>query len=212
MSKKIKFGIISGAGPMAGSLLYRRVIEILQTKGAWRDADFPEILLLNVPFSEMLTGELNYNQVRSELLSALKLVSQSTNYIYIACQTLHAYLLQDEFTQYNIVNLLSLIKPILKNKKKARVVASKTSRLTNLHSKLLGMPCEYLEPTRAERAIDEILKGNLSGLEWLEELNEEQEIVLGCTEFSVDVERNNGCFIDPIQLAANDIVAKFTVC
>jgi len=43
------FGIISGAGPMAGALLYQQIIELLQALGAWQDSDFPAITIMNVP-------------------------------------------------------------------------------------------------------------------------------------------------------------------
>lgn len=209
MNKKIKFGIISGAGPMAGALLYQRVIESLQAKGAWQDADFPEIILLNIPFSEMLFGKTENKKVRAELLTALSYLAQTVDYIYIACQTLHIFLSQEEMKQYKIVSLLSLISLALTKKDNISVVASMTSRLFNLHTKHLHIPCHYLEPERSERAIEDILKGKSPNLEWLEKLAVENEIILGCTEFSVALQKTTGKFIDPITLAATDIIDKF---
>ena len=52
-------GIISGAGPMAGVELLRLIIEFCQKEGAFRDRDFPEIHLINIPFSEMLAEDFD---------------------------------------------------------------------------------------------------------------------------------------------------------
>lgn len=209
MNKNTKFGIISGAGPMAGALLYQRVIEMLQEKiGAWKDDDFPKILLYNVQFSEMLLGDVNNNTVRGELIAALEFMVNYVDYIYIACQTLHIFLSQEEICKYKVVNLISLVKPYVNNKK-AYVVASRTSRSFDLHSKLLDVTCEYLAPEKSDISINQILKGSWQRLEWLESLAKYKSIILGCTEFSVATRNSDAEFIDPIDLAASDILLKY---
>ncbi len=203
-----KFGIISGAGPMAGALLYQQVITILQANGSWRDADFPAILLMNVPFSEMLSGETDNPVVKKELLHSLNFISNQVDYVYIACQTLHTFLTPEEMIKNKVVSLLSLTKAALAKRNTVSVVASKTSRLSDLHSRHMGIECRYLEPDKAERAIEAILRGDTNKLIWLEALAKEEDILLGCTEFSVATQHSSGRFIDPIKLAANDIVKK----
>jgi aspartate/glutamate racemase len=212
MNKKIKFGIISGAGPMAGALLYQLVIKILQARGAWHDADFPEILLLNIPFSDMLSTKIDSNKIRIELLDAVRFTSHYVDYVYVACQTLHVFLTPDDIIQYKIISLLDLIKPnLVTNTNRILVVGSHTSRLFQLHSKLLQVNCCYAEPDLSEQAINSILKGKMPDLSWLEELAKENTVILGCTEFSIAMQKSKIAFIDPIKLAAHDIVNKFQI-
>ena len=210
MNNTCRFGIISGAGPMAGALLYQRVIEKLQREGACRDADFPTILLLNYPFSEMLSEKLDNNKVREELITALSQVSKSVDHVYIACQTLHGFLEAPELDEFKVVSLLALTKQAIgKNTKNIAVVASRTSRHFALHPKYLELPCEYVECDQSEVAIDAILSGKMPDLTWFEMLSKKHRVILGCTEFSVALQKSIGDFIDPIELAADDIVRKF---
>ena len=52
---KVTIGIIGGAGPMAGAIVMENIIEICQKKYLCRhDYDFPKIILVSVPFAQML--------------------------------------------------------------------------------------------------------------------------------------------------------------
>ncbi len=196
---------------MAGALLYQKVITKLQQQGASRDSEFPEISLLNYPFSEMLTGDINNSQVRNELLAALAQVGRFSDYVYIACQTLHGFLQTNELTDCKVVSLLDLTKQALAATQQAVVVvASKTSREFNLHPKYLECECEYVECDQSEAAIDAILAGIDTPINWLEDLARDKAVILGCTEFSVATQHSKSKFVDPIELAAEDIVSKFT--
>lgn len=210
-NRPLKFAIISGAGPMAGALLYELVIEKLQAKGAWRDQDFPNILLHNIPFANMLNGHADCDIVRNQLLAALCFLKRYCDFIYISCQTLHAFLSPEEIKQNKVVSLLDLIKARIQNEdKNIFVIASNTSRLINLHSKALNKACKYIEPNRAEQAIGKVLRGEPSDLYWVENIAHQQIVILGCTEFSVALRSTKAPYIiDPIKLAANDIVQKF---
>ena len=206
------FGIISGAGPMAGVLLYRQIIELLQAKGAWQDADFPAIIIMNIPFSNMLGKENSYDTVRNELVVALQQLSKQVDYIYIACQTLHAFLSDEEIKTYHIISLFDLIKKeVTVCRKPILVAASSTSRKFNLHIKMdASTTINYIHPKESDKAIEMILRGLRPNLSWLIEKTFENTIVLGCTEFSVSCYGMGFQWIDPIQLAAIDVVKKFT--
>lgn len=208
--KKPRFAILSGAGPMAGALLYQLVIKKLQCRGAWQDADFPSIILQNMPFSQMLSGDVDNPIVKQELMNCLSFLSQHADHVYIACQTLHAFLTDKDIQRFKVVSLLTLTQHALVNEKRdLLVVASKTTRRFNLHERALGRPCEYAQSALAERAIDSILKGELPDLYWLEELALEHPVILGCTEFSVAIQDTKAALIDPLVLAATDIVERF---
>ena len=211
MSQSTKFAIVSGAGPMAGLMLYRHVIEILQKKGAWHDADFPHIQLQNVPFSIMLDGDTSNPVVRNELINVLTFLSEHNDHVNIACQTLHTFLTQDEIGKYKVISLLELIKESLDNQHtELHVIGSVTSRVFDLHSKMIGLLCHYVAPEKAEPAIDEILKGNAVDLTWVEDMANNKPMILGCTEFCVALHNSTAPYlIDPLKLAASDIVKRF---
>lgn len=211
MNKKPSFAIVSGAGPMAGKLLYELCIEQLQKRGAWRDGDFPSILLHNVPFSPMLDGHVNHALVYDELIQSLKFLSKHSDYIYIACQTLHAFLSTDDIKNYKIVSLLELTREYLKDfKETIYVIASKTSRVYALHNKGLQRTCNYCFEELAEKSIDNILKGKLVDLSPIELFAKNNLLVLGCTEFSVALRGSSAKkIIDPLKIAAQDMTMKF---
>jgi aspartate/glutamate racemase len=211
MRKKTTYGIISGAGPMAGALLYEKVIEKLQAKGAWQDHDFPSIILMNVPFSPMIDGQLDNQSVREELLNSLSYLSEHCDRIYIACQTLHLYLNEEEIKKFQVISLLQLTKEAIKaHQAPIKVIASKTSRLSNLHGKYVDNACEYVADKQAEDAIEAILKGQAIDMTWAENIAEKEALLLGCTEFSVALKDSKAVgIIDPIMLAAEDIIADY---
>jgi aspartate/glutamate racemase len=208
--KPLCFGIISGAGPMAGALIYSNIITLCQEKGSFKDRDFPEMIIKNIPFSPMIELKDDYNVVREELLDGIKFLNKYCDYIYIACQTLHGFLKSDEIKKYSLVSLLELIRKNLNEEsREILIIASNTSANMNLHIPYLPNG-KYLEQEKSSDAINNILKGKNVDLNWVEDLAEKQPVLLGCTEFSVALSDSKSPYIvDPIKLAAKDIVNKF---
>lgn len=209
MNKKVTFGIVSGAGPMAGALLYQKAIEKLQAQGCFRDEDFPEILVYNYPFSNMLEGTLEQATIRGQLEKALVFLGQTVDVIYIACQTLHLFLPRARLKALKVVSLLDLVDEAVRPHSKLYVVASKTSCENKLHETYLKPLCECLDITKSEAAIVSILKGKFPSLDWIEQASFKHPVLLGCTEYSVVLAKSTWNLIDPITLATNDLVRRF---
>jgi len=95
-------GIISGAGPLAGAALLDRILYLAgSTYGCYKDGDFPKIFLLSFPFSEMLSPEMDIAQLQKELSSCLSQLRKSgAAVLAIACNTLHAFLDENEDLTY----------------------------------------------------------------------------------------------------------------
>ena len=91
---KARMGIIGGAGPMAGALLFNKIIKICQQRYACAsDADFPFISLVNYPFADMLTTEKNHAILSRQLDEVFRSFTDNRISICaIACNTLHTYL------------------------------------------------------------------------------------------------------------------------
>jgi aspartate/glutamate racemase len=206
--KETTFGIISGAGPMAGISLMTQIIKYCQAHGAWRDRDFPEIRLFNIPFSEMLEPGYDPVTVRTELDKALRELESSSSYIVIACNTLHLFL--PERPVNGLINLVDLMKAKIPSGNTPLVIASKTSAVNNLHGKLLNIPCEYWNPEESQHLIDTILAGRSINLDFLFELGKSRVVILGCTEYSLIVQdiKLPATIIDPLRLAAEFIGQK----
>lgn len=201
-------GIISGAGPEAGILLFEKIIHQLQQNGIWMDKDFPIIHLVNFPFSDMLGENVNKEKIAQQIDSCIQLLSNQCDHIVIACQTLHEFIPVNP--ESKLIHLFDLMKGVLKGNQKPLVFASKTSSILKLHEKFLNIKCEYFNPEKSQTIINDILKGKKVNLHWLESLANKRMVILGCTEYSVALKNSTINFIDPIRLAAKKIVQLLT--
>ncbi len=92
-----RIGIIGGAGPWVGGLLFQKIVQVLQEKyGCREDQDFPYMMLLSYPFADMLKKPDDAAQceiVRNQLKDCFQtLVDNKIDYAVIACNTLHRVL------------------------------------------------------------------------------------------------------------------------
>lgn len=206
LRKLPSLGIISGAGPMAGLTLARRLISELQQQGCWQDADFPLFRLINFPFSEMMLDTTNSEIVGAELEQCIDELSFTCDYIIIACQTLHLYLPKTK--NEKIINLVELTKAAILDSTTPIVLASYQSTVSRLHEYFFGTKCEYIDPYVSQEYINKILKGETVDLAWIEELAYLNPVVLGCTEYSVALDSSLAPFIDPLMIALNNYLTK----
>lgn len=211
-------GIIGGAGPIAGAFLLERLFALSgQVYGCYRDADFPKVMMISFPFSEMLSDERNNAQLRRELRGCLKQLRQNGAVVLaIACNTLHAFL--DERDECgDLVHMPRTLAEEVTLPDAPLIFCTSTSVQFGLHKRFF--PCVYPDaPTQQEvdRIIDRILKGEerSSILEKLERLIQKQQanlIILGCTElslFSGQLSVPNKRIIDPLEVMANKIIEK----
>lgn len=189
-NKRPKIGIIGGAGAMAGALLFETIVEVAQKKyKATHDADFPFILLLNFPFSNMLSQENPKDLIKDELKSCFDIFKKNDiSVVAIACNTLHDYL-PDDLSSFSFVHMIDETARFLQKNQwnTPLVLCTSTSKTSKIHKR--HFDCSYTEQSlqkQIDTIIDEITAGdfpeNTSKL--LTDLFFHQEIVLGCTELS----------------------------
>lgn len=227
-----RIGILGGAGPMAGIQLFQKIIKICQEKYSCReDADFPYIMLINYPFSDMLNhpGKLKI-LLRKQLNDCfIELLRNEIKIAAIACNTLHEFL-DRQISEFSLVHMIKETALLLQQQQidNTYVLCSTTSSRCQLHRK--HFDCSYPEDnTQAyvQNLINKILNGKL-GIEDSQNLatmlnalqgsflkiGKKSGLVLGCTELSVLNEqfplRANGLcedliIIDPSQLVAERI-------
>jgi len=63
--------------------------------------------------------------------------------------------------------------------------------------------------SESDKLINTILKGDTPDLRRLEKLTLDNTDILGCTELSVACRHMSANFVDPVELAALDIMQKF---
>jgi aspartate racemase len=226
--KKPTIGIIGGAGPMAGVLLFRYIIEISQHKyGCKEDADFPKILLMSIPFSQMLMpGLQSQAAVSKELSDALKaMLAAGMDHIGIACNTLHGFLNKNLLCK-ELIHLVDLLHTDLssRNIHSALVLATQTSAIKKVHAHpCIVMPSRDLQQ-RVDALINSILEGNTSKPIQIEfenvlkcafkENSNIEKVILGCTELSVLSDKMESCSvwidacIDPLKILAEKLCVR----
>jgi aspartate racemase len=226
-------GIIGGAGPEAGGLLFNLIIQECQKKHEFKnDKDFPEILLLSFPFDGMLCPEkANKNKVKiaNDLQKCIgKLTKCKIDICAIACNTLHSFI--------NSINLeglefLHIIKNVLttakdKDKKNSLVLATSTTVKNKLFEMNDSSAILYPQKHNQEKT-DEIIglitAGQISqksSLEIKSIIDQEliknpsiDSIILGCTELSVInesylIQNENILVLDTLKTLAQALVKK----
>ncbi|MEM1283480.1 MAG: aspartate/glutamate racemase family protein [Chlamydiota bacterium] len=223
---KNTIGIIGGAGPMAGQLLMKKIITNYQKNyGCVNDYDFPKMILLSYPFSEMLESTKaseKDNKISQQLEDSLDfLIENGANKIGIACNTLHGFL--DKTCHRNrLVNLIKETKIYLTEQKfsKALVLCTNTSVQKNVHDYIsISLP-----NNEEQKLIDYLIRAVLSGAFSLQESQQLKSyifsktmkdpvidcVILGCTELSVlydefPMEISGIKMIDPLDLLASKI-------
>lgn len=207
MSKKT-IGIIGGAGPMAGIVLCRQIIRECQTKyRCEKDADFPKLILLSYPFSEMLSNEVNVEQIKNELKACIhNLRKFGADLIGIACITLYAFL--DEVGD-DLVNLPKVLQAA--KLEDPLVLSTSTTRSFSLF-KQFSYPNER-DQKEVDLIIDSIMRGNdmSKRIVQLIKSQDAKTIVLGCTELSLckdQLGQMHKTIVDPIELLARKMVER----
>jgi len=78
MYKRKKIGIIGGMGPESTALLYKQIVRSFQDRfGAYKDQDFPEMLIHNLPIPDITVDVKREKLVRKMLSRSVHFLEQS---------------------------------------------------------------------------------------------------------------------------------------
>jgi aspartate racemase len=228
--RALSIGIVSGAGPQAGALLYQKIIKKCQSQYLCvNDQDFPEIWISSYPFSPMLQSrdsESYLPRLIQEVEGVLRtLRGLSVNRIGIACNTLHCILPHCENLPPGLVRIPELVRPELIRRKFRRVFILGTD--TTIQNSLYDLSSQgeyssrYPEPAEqfeVSAIILRILAGNLlredsDNLAKIAQrhASEIDSILLGCTELSVLIDAfpifvPGIGVVDPLELLASSLI------
>lgn len=202
--------VIGGAGPEAGILLAKQIIRVCQKEHRCkRDDHFPHVALFSYPFCEMLQVE-NKPTVSYQLNKLIQEECIKAKIWVIACNTLHCYLEGIELPN-TFVDLLKETAKVLK--KPPVVFCSSTSRSNQIHRRYFdcGYPSLPIQ-IEIDRLIDDLMADEPSQAVYekfmqLAQSFEQNQIVLGCTEFSVlnDYFPLGQNIVDPLKVIAKKL-------
>ncbi len=213
---KPSIGIIGGAGPLAGALLFEMIIKEFQKRyGCYLDADFPYIILHNIPFVNMLEDP-DEERVRSQLEEGLALLEKNgVERVAIACNTLHAFLPEkkwkfDFFDLRSVVNETSDDILVL-----CTAISRKMGVFDHLKKKsyLKEAQESELEQLIARIKIGKVNQKESSFFSALIEQDKKKCVLLGCTELSLlhtrfPLSLPGVHIIDPLQLLAETLCSQ----
>ncbi len=215
-------GILGGIGPEATAQLYLEIIRIFQQKyGAQYDADFPEMILLNLPLPDVVEGKGSPEEIKKFLQrGARKLEQAGADFIAIPCNTAMAFLADlQEAVSIPLVNIVEETAAFVRRKGLAKVgiVATEMTLRSGIYP--LALEKELLEPSLEQKGrITKIILNLLSGRKKDEDKAELKEIIkdlqsreaeaviLGCTELPLLFTSENT--IDTIKVLAEAIVRE----
>lgn len=211
-------GIVGGAGPLAGAALLERIFCLSASLyGCKKDADFPKVILLSFPFSEMLSPKIDPLQLRKELSDCLnQLRKNGAAVLAIACNTLHAFL-DDAEDLADLIHLARALATEIPSSEIPLILCTSTSMKFGLHKRFFS--CTYPD-SQTQSEIDWIIDQILSGADQqaiIQELliilqaQSANTIILGCTELSLFTKHLSPCnklIIDPLEIVAKKIVEK----
>lgn len=226
---KESIGIVGGFGAYATLRFYKRILEAFSSDC---ERNYPHIYMDNnftMPSRTraLLYGD-EYENVVAEIAESLKkMCVGGVNYIFLICGTAHAFL-PDVFkivpeAEERVINLLNCLADYFNNHEyeKALIIAAEGSLKMKVYESVFDGNIDLINPGEESfghiRGFIEAVKRNkisqTTYTEWIAFLKifDCKNIVLGCTEFPVLVEKlrqydderllDEYNFIDPLEIA-----------
>lgn len=135
-------GVIGGMGPQATIRFYQRMIAISQQRfGASRNADFPHMLLSNLPVPDLVTNRRAEQQAVDMVLDEARALERANaDFLVLACNTMHLF--TEQIRQAVAIPFLSMIdlvteRLVADGMKKVAVLGSITTLTSELYARPL---------------------------------------------------------------------------
>ena len=213
-------GIIGGMGPQSTLLLYRYIVEAMQhQRNAWKDEDYPEIVIHNLPIEDITKSIENADIIRMRLKRCMKLFSQcGLKLIAFPCNTLDYFTgFLRSISQLEIISLVEETCNRIRRNQMGRIllVSTKTTYEQRLyHRRLPDVIIDRIpNPNELYSIIDNVLKGHIDN-ECLYRIIDAHSdgydgIVIGCTELSILAEQcENRKIVDSLRVLTESIIRK----
>jgi|SRR3989344_6211457 len=199
MDKYKKIGIIGGMGPESTAILYKEIVRSFQTDfGAYKDEDYPEMLIHNLPIPDITVDIKSEDLVRRMLSKSIHFLEQSgAELIAFPCNSLNYFV--DCLRSQTDIPVLSIVEETCEtirntNGKEILLLSTPTTFERGLYHRHLR-ETNIVRPEDYKKVLDFIvrtLKGENPREEFIDMLKGEfsvyNHIVIGCTDLSVLVQ------------------------
>lgn len=204
-------------GPESTALLYREIVRSFQTNfGAYKDDDFPEMLIHNLPIPDITVNIERKDSVRQMLSRSIHFLEQSgAELIAFPCNSLNYFV--EYLRSQTDIPIFSIVEETCeairkKDAKEVLLLSTLTTFERGLYHRYLR-DTSILRPDDYKKVLDIIvrsLKGENPKDEFIEMLEKEysahDNIVIGCTDLSVLVENyTSDRIIDSLKCLSNAI-------
>lgn len=191
-----RLGIIGGAGPLASSLFYETIVQESYQRGN----QFPEIILINYPFTRGLTlleREKNKGLLNQELYHCLKILKGcEVEIAVLVCNTLHIDLFQIPQDPILFLSIPSLVLENIREKGHQRLLllgTQNTCRSSLYQQAGITLLCPSMKDQQLiDEVIDRVLEGKILEEDSLlvshliQTFSESIDgVILGCTDLPV---------------------------
>lgn len=207
-------------GPESTALLYKYIIREYQIQfNSFKDDEFPEIVIHNLPIPDILNGEVHELAVKQKLKESLTLLeSIKVDIIAFPCNTLTYFI--EYLRGISHVPVISIVEETCNyikslNPLKIVLLATETTLNKKIYEKYLDnlLILNPLKQQQITMLIEQILRGKGNKEELTEIINIESKraeyIILGCTDISVLAEEiKNNSIIDSLKILSQAIVKK----
>lgn len=189
-------GILAGAGPYAGIVLHKKIIEYYNAKGIYKDCDFPLIKHVSYPFKcTDASGVMDIKLSIIEMKRAIEILGD-VSIIALACNSLLPSI-PINYT-HKIIDPRVHLKKLI-DKKAVLILASQTSCDKEVYkqiSDIIYYP-EFEIQNKINFLIEQVMKGILNENYFHDLITQcrlqypNVIILLGCTELCVFENRHN---------------------
>lgn len=221
-----KVGIIGGVGPQATNFIYKKIIELSQSKyGAKNNDDYPYLIIESLPISDFISDKNKIEVAKKMLVKSIQsLTKAGATRLCLGSNTVH--ILLDELKKTTEIKFISMIELVAKKCvengfSKVGLFGTPVLLESGLYKKELEKNgIELILPNKEEIEIsDSVIRDVLAGRkiskkqEYIKTLNNvfkkgAQSIILGCTElpFAINYESSGDSIISSDEILAEGIV------
>jgi aspartate racemase len=217
-------GILGGMGPEGTAELYLKIIKIFQKEyGAVYDADFPEMVIVNLPIPDVVEDSKEEMEVATMLITgAKKLETAGADFIAMPCNTATYFL--PAMQKAVSVPILSILKETADEVRrqgiqKVGVIGTEMTIGKDTYGKVLENITQLVPKIEEQKRTTQVIMNILAGkkndedrkflLDLIKNLKVQgaEKVILGCTDLPLLVTKNPDT-IDTIEVLARAVVRE----
>lgn len=217
-----RIGVLGGIGPEATVEFYKKLIKKLQKKGLIKsNRDFPQIIINSIPAPELIYAKISDKELQPYVHGLKELDKFKVDFIVMVCNTIHLYYdkLQKEINT-PLLDLREEVKRTVGNKGiKSTLILGTPNMISQDLYKFKDVKSFTPNKTEINQLSGAIFNFNI-GIEKEKQVQKVRSIcetymkkgaetvILGCTEFSIMLGKENFSKINTIDVLVDATIKK----